>query len=197
MPSSSLLDNPRKAARFLGVPENGDERTIRKAYRARALELHPDRNQGSAAATVQFQQLRAAVDLLIRNDAPLDAASSSAEARGAKHGARRAKAARARNDDEGALTADELLAAVVRSLKEASRYRKRETWSGKNARLDSRWALRDLEEQQHNDPSLTAMHLLGFLASKFERRVDFQAKQVHSQGTRSTWQSEWTCHWPC
>ncbi|KAM3550101.1 hypothetical protein MY1884_008413 [Beauveria asiatica] len=50
---------------LIGVDRDASETDIKKAYRKRALELHPDRNLGDvAAATHKFAELQSAYDIL-------------------------------------------------------------------------------------------------------------------------------------
>jgi len=50
---------------LLGVPRQATEDELKKAYRRKALELHPDRNYGDeAAATKVFAEVRAAYEVL-------------------------------------------------------------------------------------------------------------------------------------
>lgn len=49
---------------WLGLGSDYDARALRQAYRRRALELHPDRHEGSAAAHERFLRLREALDVL-------------------------------------------------------------------------------------------------------------------------------------
>ena len=48
----------------LGVPKNADEATIKKAYRKKALEFHPDRNPGDKAAEDKFKEAAEAYEVL-------------------------------------------------------------------------------------------------------------------------------------
>lgn len=48
----------------LGVPKTADADTIKKAYRKKALEFHPDRNPGDKAAEDKFKEAAEAYDVL-------------------------------------------------------------------------------------------------------------------------------------
>ncbi len=52
----------------LGVSRGASEADIKKAYRALAKELHPDRNQGNPKAAERFAEVTAAYDLLTDKD---------------------------------------------------------------------------------------------------------------------------------
>lgn len=49
---------------ILGVPKDATQDDIRRAYRKKAFELHPDRNQDDPHATEKFQQLGEAYSIL-------------------------------------------------------------------------------------------------------------------------------------
>lgn len=55
--------DPRGYYTILGIQPTATPALVKAAYRVRAMELHPDRNQ-DAAATAEFQQLQAAYDVL-------------------------------------------------------------------------------------------------------------------------------------
>lgn len=48
----------------LGVAKNDDAKTIKKAYRKLAQELHPDKNPGNAASEARFKDVSEAYDVL-------------------------------------------------------------------------------------------------------------------------------------
>lgn len=58
---SSVTDDPYKV---LGVPRTATQNEIRKAYRKRAKDLHPDLNPGDQQVETQFKELSAAYRLL-------------------------------------------------------------------------------------------------------------------------------------
>ena len=55
------MDNPY---RILSVPPDATEEEIKRAYRAKAQEYHPDRAGDSAITRAKFLQLKEAYDLL-------------------------------------------------------------------------------------------------------------------------------------
>jgi molecular chaperone DnaJ len=48
----------------LGVAKDADLETIKKAYRKLAMQFHPDRNHGDAAAEQKFKECSEAYDVL-------------------------------------------------------------------------------------------------------------------------------------
>ena len=48
----------------LGVTKSADEAEIKKAFRKKAMELHPDRNQDNPKAESQFKEINEAYDCL-------------------------------------------------------------------------------------------------------------------------------------
>jgi len=50
--------------KILGVQENADQESIKKAYRANALKYHPDKNQGNKEAEEKFKDLAEAYEHL-------------------------------------------------------------------------------------------------------------------------------------
>jgi len=54
----------RDPYQVLGVAKSADEAEIKKAYRRRAKDLHPDRNQGDPKAQEKFSELNTAYEVL-------------------------------------------------------------------------------------------------------------------------------------
>ena len=46
--------------KVLGVPKDADQAAIKKAYRALAKDLHPDKNPGDAQVEARFKEVSAA-----------------------------------------------------------------------------------------------------------------------------------------
>ncbi|KAG8343045.1 DnaJ domain [Trypanosoma vivax] len=59
-----ILENRKSYYEVLNVPRNADERTIRRVYRALALQLHPDKNINNEKANEAFCVVRRAYDIL-------------------------------------------------------------------------------------------------------------------------------------
>jgi len=49
---------------ILGVDKNADEATIKKAYRKKAIQFHPDKNPGDASAEDKFKEAAEAYEVL-------------------------------------------------------------------------------------------------------------------------------------
>jgi len=49
---------------LLGVRPDATDEDIKRAYRARARELHPDTNQGDAQAEARFKEVTVAYEVL-------------------------------------------------------------------------------------------------------------------------------------
>ena len=54
----------RDPYQVLGVAKSADEAEIKKAYRRRAKDLHPDRNQGDPKAQEKFSELNTAYEVI-------------------------------------------------------------------------------------------------------------------------------------
>lgn len=55
---------PEDFYKLLGVPENADAQTIKKAYRKLARELHPDKNPDDPTAEGRFKEVQNAYDVI-------------------------------------------------------------------------------------------------------------------------------------
>ncbi|MEK7254153.1 MAG: DnaJ domain-containing protein, partial [Bacteroidota bacterium] len=53
---------------ILGVGRSADDTTIKKAYRQKALEFHPDRNPGNKEAEDKFKEAAEAYEILRDKD---------------------------------------------------------------------------------------------------------------------------------
>ncbi len=53
---------------ILGIPKNADDAAIKKAYRKKALEFHPDRNPGDKQAEENFKEAAEAYEVLSNAD---------------------------------------------------------------------------------------------------------------------------------
>jgi curved DNA-binding protein CbpA len=67
--SASRPARHRRAAALLGVPHNADAAEIRRAFRTRVWEVHPD-GTGGGSQTQRFTDLCAARDLLLEATKP-------------------------------------------------------------------------------------------------------------------------------
>jgi len=59
------IEARRLARRVLGVGDGASQREVRRAWRRRCLETHPDRNPGDPHAEQSFQLVNCAYRLLI------------------------------------------------------------------------------------------------------------------------------------
>ena len=63
MPSLSP-DMPADYYQLLEVPRDADDKALKKAYRALAMQYHPDRNPGDAKAEAKFKEVSEAYEVL-------------------------------------------------------------------------------------------------------------------------------------
>mgnify|MGYP003585132107 CR=1 FL=1 len=67
-PSNSVLDEG--PYEILGVEPTADAEAVKKAFRKLCLECHPDLHQGDAQASVRFQRIKTAYDMISAPGAP-------------------------------------------------------------------------------------------------------------------------------
>ena len=58
------MDQKRDYYEVLGVDKNATPEQIKKAYRKKAIEFHPDRNPGNKEAEEKFKEAAEAYDVL-------------------------------------------------------------------------------------------------------------------------------------
>ena len=63
--------NPRRAKEILGISEDDDAETVKRKYRAKILQFHPDKNKDPDAAE-RFREVHAAYSLLKDSDGDLE-----------------------------------------------------------------------------------------------------------------------------
>lgn len=61
--------NRKKAFIILGIPENSSPEEVKKAYRQKAMQFHPDKNPGDSSAENKFKEINAAYELLTKGNA--------------------------------------------------------------------------------------------------------------------------------
>jgi len=62
------IEARRAARKILGVHEDADEETLKKAYRRAALKFHPDHNPNDSEAHKKFSLVKCAYELLIEDE---------------------------------------------------------------------------------------------------------------------------------
>ena len=58
------MSNKRDYYEVLGVAKNATEEEIKKAYRKKAIQYHPDKNPGDKEAEEKFKEAAEAYDIL-------------------------------------------------------------------------------------------------------------------------------------
>lgn len=104
---------------LLGITKDADEAAIRKAYRKRALELHPDKNPDNPKADELFMAIKVASDTLLdkQKRSELDAKLFAQEASAARFKAMDSARARMREDLE---SRERQAAAVSKAAQQAA-----------------------------------------------------------------------------
>ena len=62
------IEARRAARKILGVHEDADEETLKKAYRRAALKFHPDHNPNDSEAHKKFSLVKCAYELLTEDE---------------------------------------------------------------------------------------------------------------------------------
>ncbi len=59
-----MMTNKRDYYEILGVQKNVSESELKKAYRQKALQYHPDKNQGNKESEEKFKEASEAYEVL-------------------------------------------------------------------------------------------------------------------------------------
>ena len=65
-----MATNLRESYELLGLPTNATEEEVRKAYKQKARECHPDKNPDDPLATEKFQALRQGYERIVSSEEP-------------------------------------------------------------------------------------------------------------------------------
>lgn len=65
-----MATNLRESYELLGLPINATEEDVRKAYKQKARECHPDKNPDDPEATEKFQALRQGYERIVSSEEP-------------------------------------------------------------------------------------------------------------------------------
>ena len=65
-----MATNLRESYELLGLPTNATEEEVRKAYKQKARECHPDKNPDDPEATEKFQALRQGYERIVSSEEP-------------------------------------------------------------------------------------------------------------------------------
>ena len=65
-----MATNLRESYELLGLPTNATEEEVRKAYKQKARECHPDKNPDDPRATEKFQALRQGYERIVSSEEP-------------------------------------------------------------------------------------------------------------------------------
>ncbi|MGB0694360.1 MAG: DnaJ domain-containing protein [Rhodospirillaceae bacterium] len=127
------VGDPKGYYRILDVPRTATEATIKKAYRKRALELHPDRNK-SPNAVAEFQILADAYQTLsdpVARRSYDHAASAQAQGTGATAAQQNGRAKSRRNAQSGRAETDRAGRSRSQNTANGSRSQDKATAGGK------------------------------------------------------------------
>jgi curved DNA-binding protein CbpA len=176
----------------LGVPSGATEADIKKAFRAAAVKLHPDKNPGDPNATRNFQELNEAYQALTSKKGPGRGRANSSEqdpghaarerARQQQQRAeneRRANEARRKAEEKERTRAEEQRKAEEKAKRDAKRRARAE---------DDRPIARERRAEARADINRARSERAARLKREAEQRADaaYEAK-LKAEWTRNSW----------